>query len=452
MLSGSNRGLQRCLLLSCALVILLFCFEIVDGHQVAHSHNESTAYNCFDDASWAVKTQRVSDRLTPSRRVAYDKFLESCRTAAGEENAWRLCDKEEQHRLHMNVDQPPSVYNYTDTGFRKGRAPESLRHLLQAFWNKNHPNNAAVEWKEVNPYHNPWDTEPDIVNVADRRLLLGGPALQAAIADAVRPLLEEWTGMRQAMTSVYGIRIYYRNSILTPHVDRLPLVASAIINVAQKVDTPWALEVYDHNGQAHNVTMEPWDILLYESHSVIHGRPFPLDGQFYANVFVHFEPIGPLVLDDNTSATTELEEESALPPYLVPSSSWEEEWRRENPDGWQLLKNANLLAQKGDLTTLEYLAWRAPASLRVPDDNGWQPIHEAARFGHLDILKFLVEEQGIDVNERTRMPGASSPLVIARRYLRKAHPVIDYLQKQGGVEEQDDDISNAAAMLVQSEL
>lgn len=32
--------------------------------------------------------------------------------------------------------------------------------------------------------------------------------------------------------------------------------------------------------------------LLYEGASVIHGRPYPLNGQFYSNVFIHFEPVG----------------------------------------------------------------------------------------------------------------------------------------------------------------
>jgi hypothetical protein len=31
------------------------------------------------------------------------------------------------------------------------------------------------------------------------------------------------------------------------------------------------LEVIGHDGKAHNVTMEPGDLVLYESHSVIHG-------------------------------------------------------------------------------------------------------------------------------------------------------------------------------------
>ena len=55
------------------------------------------------------------------------------------------------------------------------------------------------------------------------------------------------------------------------YTDRLPLVSSAIINVAQDVDEPWPLEVIGHDGKAYNVTMEPGDLVLYESHSIIHG-------------------------------------------------------------------------------------------------------------------------------------------------------------------------------------
>ena len=74
-------------------------------------------------------------------------------------------------------------------------------------------------------------------------------------------------------------------------MDRLPLVSSALIQVAQDLDEPGPVEVYDHAGKAHNVTMLPGDMVLYESHSVLHGRPFPLKGRFYANIFVHFKPI-----------------------------------------------------------------------------------------------------------------------------------------------------------------
>merc|ERR1712226_1455272 len=90
----------------------------------------------------------------------------------------------------------------------------------------------------------------------------------------------------------YGIRIYKEGAVLATHVDRMPLVSSAIVNVAQDVDEPWPIEVIGHDGKAHNVTMLPGDMVLYESHSVLHGRPFPLKGEYMANIFIHFEPVG----------------------------------------------------------------------------------------------------------------------------------------------------------------
>ena len=51
-------------------------------------------------------------------------------------------------------------------------------------------------------------------------------------------------------SSQYGIRIYTEGAILNPHADRLPLVSSCIVNVAQDVDEPWVLEVYDRQGNA----------------------------------------------------------------------------------------------------------------------------------------------------------------------------------------------------------
>jgi hypothetical protein len=64
-------------------------------------------------------------------------------------------------------------------------------------------------------------------------------------------------------------------------VDRLPLVSSCIIQVAQDIDEPWPVEVISHTGVAYNISMVPGDMVLYESHSILHGRPFPLVGRYY---------------------------------------------------------------------------------------------------------------------------------------------------------------------------
>jgi prolyl 4-hydroxylase len=380
------------------------------------------SYKCFDNLSWAIHSKKLSDGM--HRQERYEAFLDGCRNAAGV-NWYAMCDAEENLRMQMNNYQPRSVQNYTATGFYKTRAPEAVFHLIQEFWEEN-KNKSTVEWHKPTTYHNNWEIPPTIIRVDDRKLVGGGKVLQAAISNAARDVMEEWTGQRLASTSVYGIRIYHNQSILSPHVDRLPLVSSAIINVAQSTDEPWPLEVYDHDGVAHNITMEPGDMVMYESHSVIHGRPHPLQGEFYANVFVHFEPMGPL--DDSQVEINK----SGLPPYVLEGSSWEPEWRDANPKGWSLLSKPKTLVEKGDMSTLQYVAKMRPSILHEADAMGWQPIHEAARQGHLDILQYLVDN-GADINAVSKVRRGYAPLSIAQNHLGDDHPVTKLLVSLGAV-------------------
>eukprot|EP00957_Ditylum_brightwellii_P158232 12044796-Ditylum_brightwellii.AAC.1 len=96
-----------------------------------------------------------------------------------------------------------------------------------------------------------------MVSVEDTGLRGGGSKIKNAIWAGARKTIEEWTGEELTRCSLYGIRVYKEGAILATHVDRMPLVSSAIINVAQDVDEPWPIEVYAHDGKAYNVTMEP---------------------------------------------------------------------------------------------------------------------------------------------------------------------------------------------------
>lgn len=65
-------------------------------------------------------------------------------------------------------------------------------------------------------------------------------------------------------------------------------------------------------------------------------------GRHYANIFVHFEPIGALRRenpDDELVLDPEADmfREKGLPPYVVPGSIWEPEWHETHPDGWELV-------------------------------------------------------------------------------------------------------------------
>jgi hypothetical protein len=79
-------------------------------------------------------------------------------------------------------------------------------------------------------------------------------------------------------------------------------VSSCIIQVAQDIDERWPVEVFGHDGVAYNITMTPGDMVLYESHSILHGRPYPLVGRYYANIFVHFIPVNHEELNSNDQA------------------------------------------------------------------------------------------------------------------------------------------------------
>ena len=184
-----------------------------------------------------------------------------------------------QATVHHAASLASPPQNYTALGFRKVRAPPGLRGLLAKFWRRHsHALAAAPDetWDPGNTYTNHW--------ASPTKMLPLDSALRKAVWDAARAALEAWIaeggGEAPSLSpsSLYGVRVYRAGAILAPHVDRTPLVLSAIVNVAQDADTPWPVELHGHDGRAHNVTLEPGDMVLYESHSVIHGRPFPLEG------------------------------------------------------------------------------------------------------------------------------------------------------------------------------
>ena len=202
-----------------------------------------------------------------------------------------------------------------------------------------------------------------------------------------------------------------------------PTVASAIINVDQDVDEPWPLEVIGHDGKASNITMEPGDLVLYESHSIIHGRPFPLKGRYMANVFIHFEPTGPL---NGKSEFT-----GDLPPYVIPGSPEEAHWRNANRHGHKIggtggATPAHMDARSGNINHLRQLLLDEEQHkiIDAPDTNGWRPLHEAIRAGHVDIVTLLLESGLVDPHARAGKTGGYSPIHLAQQFLLPDQPEV----------------------------
>jgi ankyrin repeat protein len=86
----------------------------------------------------------------------------------------------------------------------------------------------------------------------------------------------------------------------------------------------------------------------------------------------------------------------------------------------------------GDLVRIQQIAEEDYDMLHEKDENGWQPIHEGARSGHLHIVKLLVNH-GADINERTNAGG--TPLYIAKQENEEdTINVIEYLENIGALE------------------
>lgn len=370
-----------------------------------------------------------------NRQEFYDSMIQGCIDHYGDKAD--RCIIHERDRVDMNLRQPQSMVNYTSTGFKVIRAPDNVWKLLKEFWDANHGKEVPEDWPPGNTYTNHWSSPTYLLSVEDTKLKGGGYNFRQAIWNAAKSTIQEWTGQELKECSLYGIRIYTEGSVLNTHVDRLPLVSSAIINVAQDVDEPWPLEVIGHDNRAHNVTLLPGEMALYESHSILHGRPFPLKGKYMANVFVHFEVVGPLG-DDNES------NESDLPPYLIPGSPEEDFWRQENPQGYQhgggTKKKfqtgstvAHVAAQKGDVQALSRILDKKAELVHAQDGNGWTPMHEGARGGHVDIVKIL-HEKGARINQRSSRGRGGTPLFYAKERHGEEHPVVKFLEEIGGLD------------------
>ena len=121
-------------------------------------------------------------------------------------------------------------------------------------------------------------------------LMFEDASFNAQLAEELRPLHEEWARMPLLLSYCYGIRCYQRGTFLYQHVDRQPHFVSSTICVDHALDAPWPLTIVDLDGRVGQIDMEPGELVFYEGTRLAHGRPYPLNGDFYAGIFVHYYP------------------------------------------------------------------------------------------------------------------------------------------------------------------
>jgi prolyl 4-hydroxylase len=332
------------------------------------------------------------------RKSLYHQFLHECQQRYGDK-----CDEYEDYRIQTNLQQPRSMINYTDTGFKLIPAAQTnvqVHNLLNSFWNQHKEEWTTEGWPDGNTYVNHWSSPTYMVSVDQYGASLRGSVkdlhllLWQAAKDAVTewiPQVDEWVEC-----SMYGIRVYTEGAILNSHVDRLPQVISIVINIDQDYEKPWPLELIGHDGVARNVTLQPGDWLLYESHSIIHGRPFPFQGNYYANLFLHLEPKGHSQQHhqyegaDEKNHTEDMKQQYAsafeqgsgghenmdtttLPSYILPDSPSADEYLKRQQNQFNNIgATIHDMAATGKLTELiDFLEDNQRHLVNSKDHNGW---------------------------------------------------------------------------------
>ena len=107
----------------------------------------------------------------------------------------------------------------------------------------------------------------------------------------MQPMHEEFAGVPLTPSNIYGIRSYREGNTLNMHLDRPEaLIASSILQIDQDVDEPWPL-VVEVDGRQREIVLESGQMLFYEGATTLHGRPSPLVGRSFANLFVHYRPV-----------------------------------------------------------------------------------------------------------------------------------------------------------------
>ena len=149
-------------------------------------------------------------------------------------------------------------------------------------------------------------------------------------------------------------------------------------------------------------------------------------GRFYANIFIHFMP----------TPTEEQINDHALPPYIKEGSMIAKDWYsgeyegmlpgapsrltkeindNNQPKSYNVRHESHEAAFAGDLEELESIAKQDKQALFAKDELDWQPIHEAVRAAHRDVIVFLVE-QGADLNAITNKGVGFTPLDMALEF------------------------------------
>ena len=235
------------------------------------------------------------------------------------QGAWDASNRERQR---VNAAQPGPLPKFTSLGFDKMPIPEDVWKVLESYYSDNKDSILLEKWPPTNPYINHWESPPMMIWLPETH---SGDTIKHRIFDGLRETMEKWSGKKLIPTDMYGMRVYRKNAFLENHVDRISThVISVIMHIADEGDDgDWPLNIIDHRGREHNVTIRPGEMVLYESATCPHGRPSKFKGDKYVNAFAHYKPV------DWVDSLRELRREGKITDFSRGPAGEDDPWLNE---------------------------------------------------------------------------------------------------------------------------
>lgn len=154
-----------------------------------------------------------------------------------------------------------------------------------------------------------------------------------------------------------------------------------------------------------------------QSLSVVIGRPHKLEGEYAAQLMIHYCP-----QDLYNSLITVSQHQRYSSPY----------GGQDEGGGRAESSELHIAAGTGDIKSATRIIMDSLndriSVMQARDANGWLPLHEAVRAGNMDMVQLLVDF-GADIGAVTNNGG--TPLWWAKRLLGEHHKIVQYLHDIG---------------------
>ena len=241
----------------------------------------------YDD--WKISvTERTVKAFEPFVSAHNTQYLKEMEDTQSESQRYKLALQWKlAESALITYKQPIMLQRFTKQGYMKTKIPEAVYKELRSFYDQNQDKRISEGlWDNMEPSINTDSVQTTMVPLSDtERENVGG---------ALHDVMENWCNCKLEQTAFYGIREYYHGNVLRMHVDNVEShIISSILLIYKDhdVDENWSLEVIDFDGIRREINLEEGEMLLYESGTLIHGRPLPYKGRVFANCFLHYKPV-----------------------------------------------------------------------------------------------------------------------------------------------------------------